>query len=108
MSGCSFTGHNCAGKLSHSILQFSLLSNGDIVTLSPFIAGDLGEIMEVKSAQKTSKHYSCLTVFVPFTQFLSFFFPSFLFFFKRTTSFNYNKTSKSSPLCPLLTKRFNC
>lgn len=71
-------GHDCAGKLSHSRLQFSLLSNGDIVTLSPFIAGDLGEIMEVKSAQKTSKHYHVLLCLCLL---LSFFLSSFLFFF---------------------------
>lgn len=106
MSGCGFTGHDCAGKLSHSRLQLSLLSNGDIVTLSPFIAGDLGEIMEVKSAQKPQSTIMSYCVCVFYS--VSFFLLSFLFFFKRTTSFNYNKTSKSSPLCPLLTKRFNC
>lgn len=82
MSGCSFTGHDCAGKLSHPGLQFSLLSHGDIVTLSPFIAGDLGEIMGVKSAQKNLK--TLLMSYCVFLCFLlSFFLLSFFFFLNK-------------------------
>lgn len=86
--------------ISHSELQFSLLSNGDnrgLTSLHCRVVVNSDEIMEMKSAKKTLKHHSglryclCALYSVVLNELI----------------LNYNKTSKTS-LYPLISKWFSC